>query len=216
MNRQICIVGGGAVLAQPLIRHFLVMGDKIHAICRNSRPTSCHPNLRVYDKELPEGPLDVLITMAGRVENSKLCEMTTEQWGKVIDDTLGVVFDAFRQLLPKMNYSSNVIVFGSIVGSIGGYGCANYAAAKAGLVGLVRAASNEYSLKKQMCINLLELGYIDSGMGTRLGDGIKEKILPRIPLGRFGTEEDVVLAIDFLSHTRFMTGGILTLSGGLQ
>ena len=76
--------------------------------------------------------------------------MTTEQWGKVIDHTLGVVFDAFRQLLPKMNYSSNVIVFGSIVGSIGGYGCANYAAAKAGLVGLVRAASNEYSLKKRM------------------------------------------------------------------
>ena len=98
---------------------------------------------------------------------------------------------------------------------MGGYGCTNYAAAKAGLVGLVRGAANEWA-KHQIMVNLLELGYVDSGMGAELNPRVRDAAVKSIPLGRFATEEDFVHAVEYLATTRYATGTVLTLAGGLR
>lgn len=214
--RNVCIIGGAAALAGPLIQHYLADPDTlVSVVCRSSLPPDPWPDrLNVYDGigQVAHIP-DILITVPGSTDNAQLSSMTDDQWDRVLESTLTAPYKALRALLSYMN-GGNVVVVGSIVGSIGGIGCANYAAAKAGLIGLVRAAANE-SARTNVCVNLLELGFIDHGMGERLGP-VKDKILPNIPLKRFGTVEDFVQAVDYLGRVRYMTGGILTLAGGLR
>ena len=214
---HVVIVGGGAALAQPLIDHWgrdkecqLTVG------CRSKTPVRPCAGLVIKRRvtEVHE-PWDVLVTLTGEVDNALLVGTTSGQWGSVLDANLTQPFEALRALLPNSNNPSNVVVVGSIVGSIGGRGCANYAASKAGLTGLVRAAANEWA-HRSVCINLLELGYTGVGMGARLHRDSKERALMTIPLQRFGTAEDFVLAVEFLSKTRYMTGNVLTLAGGLR
>lgn len=226
---HVVIVGGGAALAQPVIEHFT--GDSgygadcylnrthpelsdITAVCRTALPIVPGVNV-IFELSEVTRPIDVLITMTGAVDNARLDAMTDEQWDKAIAANLTAPFQALRKLLPLVVDNGNVVVVGSIVGSTGGRGCANYAAAKAGLVGLVRAAANEHAARG-VCVNLLELGYIDAGMGARLPPKVREAVLPTIPLYRFGAPEDVVLAVDFLARTRYATGTVLTLAGGLR
>lgn len=210
--RHICIVTGGASLAQPLISHYGGTYSRITALCHLTPPDASNKDLATtawtYD-EVKE-PIDTLVVLPGAFDNARITQMKMTQWSEVIQSTLTSVYNALHHLLPKMNDGGNVVVVGSIVGSTGGYGCANYAAAKAGLVGLVRAAANEH---RKLHINLLELGYIDAGMGKKVD---QSKVLPSIPLGRFGTEEDFVHAVEFLGSTKYCTGNILTLAGGMR
>jgi len=225
--RHVVIVGGGAALAQPLINHYLERDYLVTAVCRQTGPnygliTQNRSRLRV---EIGGGnfptavagvePIGVLVLMTGSVDNARITDMYIEQWLNVIQSSLVVPFEAMRAGLSRVVDCGNVVVVGSVVGSTGGYGCANYAAAKAGLIGLVRAAANE-TAARGVCVNLLELGYLDAGMGARLDPKVKEKVLPTIPLGRFGTEEDFVQAVDYLSRVRYMTGNVLTMAGGLR
>ena len=217
MSKHIVIVGGGAALAQPLIDHWGKGSEwQVTVVCRSKTPV--HPCAGMVIKrrvtEIHE-PWDVLVTLTGDVDNAPLSLMTDYQWRMAIEANLTHPFEALRYLLPHAREQANVVVVGSIVGSIGSRGCANYAAAKAGLIGLVRAAANEYAYKS-LCTNLLELGYMDVGMGSRLQPEVRDKALSTIPLKRFGTVEDFVLAVEFLSKTRYMSGGVLTLAGGLR
>ncbi len=227
MNKHVCIVGAGAALALPLIEHFLSEQDRLTLIYRGyTYPDIAKSNrcLNVMGVDLPDkddrlslvpGNIDTLITLMGYTQNHRLGSMPNDAWDEVINDTLTSVFSALNGLLPKMTALGNVIVVGSIVGSTGGFGCSNYAAAKAGLVGLVRAAANEY-VSRGICINLLELGYLNAGMGEKLDAKVKERILLTIPLRKFGDVYDFVSAVEFLSKTSYMTGEILTLAGGLR
>ena len=202
MSRNVVIVGKNAALAKPIIEHFRCCEDVVTEVGRG-------------DSLKGIADIDVLVTMMGKTRDAKLDGMTADQWGEVCADTLGSVVCVLSFLGSSLKANSNGVVFGSVVGSSGGYGCANYAAAKAGLVGLVRAAANEWA-SRGVCINLLELGFTELGMGARLEPKVKERALESIPLKRFGTAEDVVLAVDFLSRTRYMTGNVLTLAGGLR
>jgi NAD(P)-dependent dehydrogenase (short-subunit alcohol dehydrogenase family) len=209
---RVVIVGGGSALAQPLIARWLARGDEVYAVCRNTFPereVRCGP-----PEKAPDG-IDLLVSMAGSTANAMLHEMLWQEWGKVVGDTLTSVWEALNACLPKMSNPSNAVVVGSVIGSTGGYGCANYAAAKAGLVGLVRAAANEWAAKG-VCVNLLELGYCDAGMGARLPPAVREKVTRRIPVGRFADPEEVADAVEFLGRVRFMSGDVLPFAGGMR
>lgn len=160
-------------------------------------------------------PIDLLVTLTGATSDAKLDAMTPQQWEYVMDANVTTVFNALRHGLPNVKEGGSAVVVGSIVGSTGGYGCANYATAKAALRGLVRAAANE-NVSRGVRVNLLELGYIDAGMGRRLGQPIKDKIVPAIPMKRFGTLEETVQAIEALEKLTYMTSGVLTLAGGMR
>lgn len=219
MPRHCCIVGGGAALAQPLIAKWLMEGHKVTAVCRNLKPdqpecSRLGERFRVVDNLLSvEEGVNLLVTMPGATADGKLGELSVGLWASTVNSCLTVVAGALNGL--KLADGANVVVVGSIVGSTGGYGCSAYAAAKAGLVGLVRAAANEWA-SRDICVNLLELGYVNAGMGARLDPKVRERVLAGIPLKRFAEPHEVVEAVEFLGRTRYMTGGILNLAGGLR
>ena len=216
---HVVIVGGTAEIAQPLIYHYLfAKHDKVTVVCRDPERMRLTYNGRLtcIQTVLEAEPFRVMITCMGSVANAKMENLGSDDWDRVLDSCLTSVAHAIKWCPDRMEPNGgNVVVIGSVVGSSGGYGCANYAAAKAGLVGLVRAAANEWA-SRSVCISLLELGFTELGMGARLEPKVKERALASIPLRRFGTAEDVVLAVDFLSRTRYMSGNVLTLAGGLR
>lgn len=202
MTKHICIVGAGSAIAKSYAVQKSTAGCQISSVFSNE------------SVERVISPIDSIVTFSGKVHNSKLCQMSLDQWNDSLYANLTSVFNALRFGLPKMNDGGSVVVVGSIVGGTGGFGCANYASAKAGLVGLVKAASNEM-LKRNIRINLLELGYCDIGMGAGLEEKVKNRMLDSIPMGRFANVSEVLVAIDFLSSQTYMTGGVLTFAGGL-
>jgi 3-oxoacyl-[acyl-carrier protein] reductase len=202
MIRRIVVLGMGASLVRPLLENPF-KEDEITLLGREYTTT-----------DLPN-PIDVLITVPGKTHDAKIDGMTFHQWDRSLEDNLSSVGKLFLKCGHRMRNGGNVVVVGSVVGSAGAYGAANYAAAKAGLVGLVRSAALEWAARG-VCVNLLELGFTELGMGARLPEKVKARVLPTIPLGRFGTAADFVHAVEFLSATRYMTGGVLTLAGGLR
>ena len=215
---RVVIFGGGADLAKATIKNFLDSGNEVVAVYRTNPPKIPHKRLYlVQELEAEKGleTFDVLVTMTGSVSNNKLLDLSPEQWNSVIEDTLTSVYRGIRLGLRSMREGGNIVVVGSIIGSRGGVGCTNYAAAKAGLVGLVRSVAQEQAVRK-ICINLLELGYVNGGMGAKLNTWLKDVALSSIPLRRFCEPEEVAEAIAFLAKTRYMTGDILRFAGGLR
>jgi len=219
------IIGGGGALAQHLIARLLKDrqdGDWLTAVCRRTMPDEPGYSRggRTWFEAVTDVsqvnplPVDVLITMPGCSYSGKMENVGPEHWQTVVEDNLLSVGRALTALLPKMRDGGRVVVVGSVVGRAGGYGCGPYAAAKAGLVGLVRAAANE-SAARGVCVNLLELGYVNCGMGARLPMKVKAAALDSIPLRRFAEPAEAVEAILFLSRVRYMTGGVFPLTGGL-
>ena len=214
---HVVIAGGGAALAQPVIQHYLDQGSKVTAVCRVTTPAIQSDRLAVTTESLyPEGKYcQLLVTLLGKTADSRLAGMTDDDWRVVIERNLNGAFAALHYAAGWMVNGGNIVVVGSIIGSTGGYGCANYAAAKAGLVGLVRAAANELA-DRNICVNLLELGFVNCGLGASLKPEVKERARACIPLRRFAEPAEVVEAIAFLSAVRYMTGNTLTLAGGLR
>lgn len=200
-------------MAQHVIHHYWEKGKVVTAVCRLHRPDTGKASMVDDPKDVAE-PIDLLITMPGAECAVKLDRATDEEWQRVLDANLLSVARAFRELLPKVRDGGNVVVVGSVMGRLGGHGCGPYAAAKAGLVGLVRAAANEHA-KRRVCVNLLELGHVDCGMGARLPEKVKAAALAAIPLGRFAEPAEVVEAIAWLGRQRWMTGYVVPFAGGL-
>lgn len=221
---RVVVIGGAGAIGSAVVEHYLNKGASVTAVCRNSSPSIGplhsyeHPNLTVVKQSAQISELEVihkLITLPGAVANARLEAMKYDEWDTVIDANLTSVFRAIRSASPMMADNSSITVVGSIVATLGGVGCANYASAKAGLEGLIRAAANEFA-PRGIRVNLLRLGYLIVGMGARLKESHKKKIVETIPMKRFGSVEEAVEAIDFLSNATYMTGNILTVAGGLR
>lgn len=226
--RHCVIVGGGAALAQPLIARWIDQGDRVTAICRRTMPdinslglsderqSDMLEVLTTYDDhKWPDRPkIDLLVTMAGHVNDGKLGSLMDYHAIDAVTDNLTSVLLALNRLLRWVKDGGRIVLVGSVVGRTGAYGAANYAAAKAGLVGLCRSLSLEVA-PRQVRVNVLELGYVDAGMGVRLPAAVKERALESIPLGRFATPEEVVEAVEWLGRQTYMTGAVVPLSGGL-
>jgi len=227
---HVCIVGAGSDIAASLIGFHLARNHKVTAVCHKNPPKVEYkwfgdPTMyTVLYADMVDGresniigsipTIDLLVTMTGKVDNAKITEMQSGQWWSVIDANVTTVFNALKYGLPNVKDGGSVVVVGSVVGRTGGYGCANYATVKAALRGLVKAAANE-SAGKGVRVNLLELGYVNAGMGKQLPPKVALKVLDTIPMKRFAEAAEVVEAIDALSKLTYMTGGVLTLAGGL-
>lgn len=222
---HLVVAGASAALAKPLILCYLEAGWEVTGLYREKTPIlEAHPRLTLVGGlnlrhswaaarigELPE--IDLLVTLTGSVSNGKLVDLRAPAWERVLGDTLTAVFQTLCHGLPRIRAGGSVVVVGSVVGRAGGYGCGNYAAAKAGLVGLVRSAANEHAARG-VRVNLLELGYTELGMGAELPATVAEAVKKTIPLRRFARAEEFVAAIVFLEKA-YMTGGVLPLAGGL-
>ena len=164
------------------------------------------------------GRLDVLVNNAGITRDTLLMRMNDDDWDEVLTTNLkGAFLTSKAAIRPMLRQRSGRIVnITSVVGQVGNAGQANYAAAKAGLIGFTKSLAKEVG-SRGITVNAIAPGFIDTRMTAGLPDETKSAILERTPLNRFGTPEDVAGAAAFLigPDASFITGHTLTVDGGL-
>ena len=184
--------------------------------CDVSDYTACETFIQTVIKE--EGSLDILVNNAGITKDGLLMKMSEEDFDKVLDTNLKGAFNtirfASRQMLRQKG--GRIINMSSVVGISGNAGQANYAASKAGMIGLTKAAARELA-SRGITVNAIAPGFIETDMTDVLSDKVKEASEAQIPLGHFGKPEDVAAAAAFLAseEARYITGQVLHVDGGM-
>jgi 3-oxoacyl-[acyl-carrier protein] reductase len=164
------------------------------------------------------GRLDILVNNAGITRDNLLVRMSVEEWDAVLDLNLRGAFLATKAVMrPMMKQRSGRIVnVSSIAGVMGNAGQANYAAAKAGLIGFTKTIAREMASRNITC-NAVAPGFVPTDLTNDIIKQMEATILPQIPLGRFGSVEDVANAIAFLvsDDASYITGQVLVVDGGM-
>lgn len=164
------------------------------------------------------GSVDILVNNAGITKDGLLFRMSEADWDKVMAVNLKGTFLATRAASRVMAQKrwGRIVNISSVVGLMGNAGQANYAASKAGVVGLTKASAKELA-GRNITVNAIAPGYIQTGMTEKLSERAKEAFLSSIPLGRAGTAADVAAAVGFLvsEEAGYITGQVLQVDGGL-
>tara|TARA_B100000989_G_C19500894_1_gene454224 strand:- start:9 stop:746 length:738 start_codon:yes stop_codon:yes gene_type:complete len=168
--------------------------------------------------ELLENRIDILINNAGVTQDNLTIRMKKDEWDKVIDLNLTSNFLITKNVIKKMlkNKNGKIINITSVVGHTGNLGQANYAASKAGLIGMSKSLALEYG-KKNIKVNCISPGFIKSEMTDKISENFKQVLEGKISLERFGMPEDVANAVLFLSSdlSEYITGETIHVNGGM-
>lgn len=200
VKAQIDAAGGEAMLVQGDVAKFEVVAELIK---------------KVVDTW---GRLDILINNAGITRDNLLLKMSEDDFDKVISTNLKGVFNctkAVTKLMMKQR-GGRVINMSSVVGLKGNISQANYAAAKAGIIGFTKSTARELA-SRNVTVNAVAPGFINTDMTAALSEKVKEVMLKEIPAGRIGTPEDVANAVAFLvsDEAAYITGQVLSVDGGM-
>ncbi len=164
------------------------------------------------------GGVDILVNNAGITRDGLLMRMTDDAFAAVLDTNLKGAFYCLRAVARDMmkQRSGRIVNLSSVVGLRGNAGQANYAASKAGLIGLAKSAAKELA-SRGVTVNCVAPGFIDTDMTAVLPDGVKENILSQIPMGRLGAAKEVADAVAFLASPQagYITGQVLCVDGGM-
>jgi len=165
-----------------------------------------------------KGRVDVLVNNAGITRDGLAVRMKPADWDLVLNINLHGAFFATQQALPGMmkNRWGRIVNISSVVGQAGSPGQANYAASKAGLIGLTKALAQEVG-SRGITVNAIAPGYIDTDMTKGLPEELKQKMLAGVPLGRMGLPQDIANAVKFLvsEEASYITGHVLAVNGGM-
>ena len=171
-------------------------------------------------KELPEGfdTIDILVNNAGITGDNLLARMSLEQWRGVLDTNLTGAFAVTREVVRGMMRRrwGRIVTISSVIGLMGNAGQANYAAAKAGLIGFSKSLARELA-SRNITANVVAPGFIETAMTEAMPEATRTEMFARIPVGRLGRSEDIANAVVFLAseEASYVTGQVLNVSGGL-
>jgi 3-oxoacyl-[acyl-carrier protein] reductase len=164
------------------------------------------------------GRVDILVNNAGVTRDNLSMRMSVEDWDTVVDTNLRGAFSFIQAVVRPMvkQRSGRIINISSIAGLTGNAGQANYAASKAGLIGLTKTLARELA-SRGITVNAVAPGFIVTDMTGGLPDKVKEAVLAQIPLGKFGEGADIAAAVAFLAapEAKYITGQTLTVDGGM-
>jgi len=170
------------------------------------------------DIEKGYGAIGILVNNAGITRDNLLLRMKDDEWDAIMATNLKPAFRLAKAVLRGMMKArtGRIIQIGSVVGASGNAGQANYAAAKAALVGFTKSLAQEVG-SRNITVNCVAPGFVDTDMTRALADAQREKLLERIPLGRLGSPEDIANAVVFLASPQaaYITGVTLHVNGGM-
>ena len=236
-NKNILITGASGGIGQELVKKFISLGGNVIGsgtkIEKLNLIKKKYPNIKIKKFDLSEhskieefvndvflelGGLDILINNAGMNVDNLSLRMKEEEWKKVINVNLTSTFLLTKHVIKKMlkNKFGRIVNITSVVGHTGNLGQSNYAASKAGIIGMSKSLAIEYA-KKNITINCVSPGFIISDMTTNVAEKIKIYLTSRIPMGKLGTGEDVSNCVAFLSSDQasYVTGETIHVNGGM-
>ena len=236
-GRVVLVTGGSRGIGMACARWFLSQGDRVAVTSRSGETDdaavpgpdrflslSCDvTNQAQIDAafvaiEEAWGPVEVLVANAGVTRDTLVLRMSDEAWSEVIDTNLTGVFRVTRRALAKMIRlrRGRVIMVSSVGGFIGSAGQANYAASKAGLVGMARSMAREVA-SRSITVNVIAPGLVETNMLAALGEEHMRAFEAQVPLGRVARPEEIAEAIGFLASdgAAYITGAVLPVDGGL-
>ena len=196
------------------------LGGRTHIVAADLADLSAGGEVETLPARAVEemGGLDILINNAGITADNLAMRMKNEEWSRVLDVNLGAVFRLSRAVLRGMlkQRAGRIINIASIVGVTGNPGQANYAAAKAGMIGMSKALAQEVAARG-VTVNCIAPGFIDTDMTSGLAQAQRDALLSRIPAGRLGAPEDIGAAAVYLAspEAAYITGQTLHINGGM-
>ena len=230
MSRSVLVTGGNRGIGLAIARRLAAGGDQVMVTSRSGDPV---PGLSVVrcdvtdtasvdaafaQAEAEHGPVEVLVSNAGITQDQLLALMKDEDFTEVIDTNLtGAYRVAKRAVRGMMRQRRGRLIFlSSVVGLLGSPGQANYAASKAGLVGLARSLARELG-SRNITANVVAPGFVDTDMTAALPEERKKDILAGIPLARYATADEVAGVVAFLASEDggYITGAVIPVDGGL-
>jgi 3-oxoacyl-[acyl-carrier protein] reductase len=236
-NKNVLITGASGGIGGELVKKFVSLeanvlgsGTKAEKLDRIKKK---YPNIKVKRFDISEhsriedfidnvslelGGLDILINSAGTNADNLSVRMKEDEWKKVIDVNLTSTFLLSKYAIKKMlkNKFGRIVNITSVVGHTGNLGQSNYAASKAGIIGMSKSFAIEYA-KKNITINCVSPGFIVSEMTMNIAEKVKLYLTSRIPMGKLGTGEDVSNCVAFLSSEQasYVTGETIHVNGGM-
>ena len=230
MSRSVLITGGNRGIGLAIANTFAAQGDKVAVTYRGKPPPEGLFGVRcdVTDadqvdaafKEVEEahGPVEVLVSNAGITDDTLLMRMSEEQFTSVLDANLTGAFRVAKRATRAMLKArwGRMVFISSVVGMLGGPGQVNYAASKAGLVGIARSIVREMG-GRNITANVVAPGFVATDMTDALTDERRDAILAQVPAGRYGKPEEIAAVVAFLASDAgaYVTGAIVPVDGGL-
>jgi len=217
LHGQGAIVGLSGTKVGALEELATALGDRVHVLPADLADPASGDRL-IADADQAMGQVDILVNNAGLTRDMIAVRLGDEDWHKVLEVNLTAGFRLARAVLRTMlrRRWGRIIGVGSVVGQTGNPGQANYAAAKAGMIGMSKALAAEVA-SRNITVNVVAPGFMETAMTDKLTDAVKERLLDHIPMKRMGQPADVAAAVVYLAseEAAYVTGQTLHVNGGM-
>lgn len=209
------VLNGRSEISQELLAEFVSYNVKVAAI--SGDVSSSVDAKRMIEKAIAElGSVDILVNNAGITNDKLMLKMTEDDFERVLKINLTGAFNMTQAILKSMMKSRQgaIINLSSVVGLVGNIGQVNYAASKAGLIGLTKSVAREVA-NRGIRVNAIAPGFIESDMTDAIPEKMKDAMIAQVPMKRIGTAEEVANVALFLAEQEYITGQVIAIDGGM-